>query len=129
MTRPETFKNVKTWLQEVHENSNSGISLMLVGNKSDMVEERKVSYEDAMSFAQENDLLYIETSAKAGSNVPQAFETLAEAIYRKVDEGLIDVTQESSGVRVGSGMTGIQINKETAMSGYKKNDGCECCFY
>lgn len=126
MTRPETFKNVKTWLQEVHENSNSGISLMLVGNKSDMVEERKVSYEDAMNFAQENDLLYIETSAKSGSNVSQAFETLAEAIHRKVDEGLIDVTQESSGVRVGSGMTGIQINKETAMSGYKKNDGCEC---
>jgi len=126
MTRPETFKNVKTWLQEVHENGNSGISLMLVGNKSDMAEERKVSYEDASNFAQENDLLYIETSAKTGSHVKNAFEKLAATIYEKVQNGLIDVTQESSGVRIGTGMTAIHITKENIMP-ERKREGCEPC--
>ena len=126
MTRPETFKNIKSWLQEVHENGNSGISLMLVGNKSDMAEERKVSYEDASNFAQENDLLYVETSAKTGSHVKDAFENLAGTIYRKVEDGHIDVTQESSGVRIGTGMSAIHISKENTM-GEGKREGCEPC--
>lgn len=99
---------------------------MLVGNKSDMAEERKVSYEDAMGFAQENGLLYVEASAKTGSHVADAFEKLATTIYNKVEEGIIDVTQESSGVRVGTGGTAIQINRENVASGYKKNDECPC---
>ena len=133
LTRLETFKNVKVWLEELRENGNFEMSLMLVGNKSDMVEERKVSYEDAMSFAQENNLLYLETSAKTGSHVSEAFERLAMAIYDKVEEGLIDATQESSGVKIGTGISAIRLNTEKNLIDHEKsgrsgnNDGCIPC--
>ena len=51
---------------------------MLVGTKFDLCEdkseERTVEYEEAAEFAQENDMAYIETSAKTNHNVTKAFE-------------------------------------------------------
>jgi hypothetical protein len=57
---------------------------MLIGNKSDLVEEdptaRKVSIEEATEFAKKYNLLFMETSAKTGNNVKEAFESLVESI-------------------------------------------------
>ena len=45
---------------------------------------------------------YIETSAKEGTNIDQAFEKAVAMIYEKVDQGGIDLTQDTSGVRLGN---------------------------
>ena len=44
-------------------------------NKSDLAEERKVSFEEAKEYADENDLPYIETSSKEGININELFES------------------------------------------------------
>ena len=46
----------------------------LVGNKSDLVDNRVVSREEADNFAKEHNLPYIETSAKEGVNIEELFE-------------------------------------------------------
>ena len=101
LSQTDSFKNVEGWIQEVREIASASITLILVGNKSD-IGEREVSTETARTFAKQNGMEYIETSAKTGANVKEAFDEMTKAIYLKVKNGTIDVTQESSGVKLGT---------------------------
>ena len=56
------------------------IPILLVGNKIDLVDKRAISIELAMDLAEENGFMYIETSAKTGKNVDNAFKKLAIAL-------------------------------------------------
>jgi GTPase SAR1 family protein len=60
---------------------------MLVGNKLDLVERnestRRVSREHAQRFAEENGLLFQETSAVTTANVKEAFEVLLQTIFNE----------------------------------------------
>ena len=60
---------------------------MLVGNKADLANEepgmRKVTVEEAADYAKKHNLLFMETSAKTGHNVKEAFEYLVESKNRK----------------------------------------------
>ena len=51
----------------------------MIGNKSDL--KSKVKSEDVAKYAQERNIAYIETSAKTGSNVDQAFAMLTTEVY------------------------------------------------
>ncbi len=62
-------------------NSNPGIRIFLIGNKSDL-EERRVSYEDGESFKNMNNLDYFcESSAKTGHNTTEIFLEAARILY------------------------------------------------
>ena len=89
VTRKETYDNLKNWNKEIKEASPT-ISLMLVGNKIDLVDERQVTTEEGQALAQELGLTYIETSAKDGTNISDAFKMLALQMIKKfaVTEGV-----------------------------------------
>ncbi len=55
---------------------------------------RAVSTEEGEQFAKEHGLIFLETSAKTAHNVEEAFVNTARAIYDKIQEGVIDVTNE-----------------------------------
>lgn len=57
---------------------------MLIGNKSDLANEQKVTREQAMGFAERFNVSYMETSAKDGSNVEHAFVELVRSIYQNM---------------------------------------------
>ncbi|GMR49495.1 hypothetical protein PMAYCL1PPCAC_19690, partial [Pristionchus mayeri] len=78
----ESFRNVDRWLMEVRAHSDQNILAMLVGNKSDLRALRAVSSDEARSYAQRNNLFFIETSALNGTNVDLAFTTLLNEIYK-----------------------------------------------
>ena len=73
ITVKETFEHVNSWLQDVRSLSDGEPSFILVGNKSDLAESRVVSTSEAQDFGEENHIEYIETSAKEGTNVSEAF--------------------------------------------------------
>jgi len=79
-----TYVNVMRWLKELRDHADSNIVIMLVGNKSDLKHLRAVPTEEAKSFAAENELSFIETSALDASNVESAFQTILTDIYRIV---------------------------------------------
>ncbi|MBD3256468.1 MAG: GTP-binding protein [Candidatus Lokiarchaeota archaeon] len=81
VTRSETFENIKKWREEIL-SATDGIALILVGNKIDLVDQRQVSRNQGESLAQELGLSYIETSAKTGENIEDAFKMLALQIIR-----------------------------------------------
>ena len=73
-------------MEEVKTLSETDITLMLVGNKFDRVDNdpslRRVRKEDARNFAKDYDLLFLETSAINGTNVANCFEELLQCMYR-----------------------------------------------
>jgi len=82
ISKHATFVNMTRWLKELRDHADSNIVIMLVGNKSDLKHLRAVPTEEAKSFASENELLFIETSALDASNVESAFQTILTDIYR-----------------------------------------------
>ncbi len=74
---------------------------MLIGNKSDL-ERREVSYEGGAAFAREHGLLFKESSAKTAQNVEEAFVSTARKIYENVLDNVYDLSNDSSGVRIGT---------------------------
>ena len=80
VTRRSSLENITRWINEARANV-PGLQFALVGNKTDLVDERVVKHEEAERAAKENQmLLYIETSAKSGSNIQLLFKKLAQLI-------------------------------------------------
>ena len=83
LTDKETFNEVNTWVDDVRHKCDPKASIILVGNKSDLSENRQVSNSEATEYAKSMNLKYIETSAKTGDNVRTAFIQSAEDVCRK----------------------------------------------
>ncbi|MFX0019041.1 MAG: Rab family GTPase [Promethearchaeota archaeon] len=73
LTNYASFEHLFKWIEEVRKNINIEIPLLLVGNKSDLTDQRAVSIEEVNDFAKDFNLRYIETSAKTGNHVNDCF--------------------------------------------------------
>ena len=84
LTKSPSFENIPRWLRELKDHANRDIVLIMVGNKMDMADEggqRAVTKEQAEAMAKELDVPQIETSAKSGAGVDEAFTSVIERIY------------------------------------------------
>jgi hypothetical protein len=90
----ETFNHLGAWLEDARQHSNSNMTIMLIGNKSDLDHRRQVTEEEGKAFADEHGLIFLETSAKTADNVEQAFIDTATQIYGKIQKGVFDVSNE-----------------------------------
>ncbi|XP_051949487.1 ras-related protein Rab-25-like [Xyrauchen texanus] len=84
VTKHLTYENVERWLKELYDHADPHIVVMLVGNKSDLEALRTVPREEAKDFAENRDLLFMETSALESTNVESAFLEILTAIHNKV---------------------------------------------
>ncbi|KAL1007869.1 hypothetical protein UPYG_G00092760 [Umbra pygmaea] len=84
ITKRGTFMAVSKWMEDVKKYGGANIVPLLIGNKSDLVNLREVSFEDAQNVAHQLEFLAaLETSAKDASNVDEAFIKMAtELILR-----------------------------------------------
>jgi small GTP-binding protein len=82
LSRPTTFININRWNQDIQNYFTSKSNLLgyLVGNKSDLSNERMVKEIDALNMARALDLHYLEGSALTGRNIEQLFNNIAEAL-------------------------------------------------
>ncbi len=83
ITNKETFNKLDIWIKDIIENSPPDCILMLIGNKYDLKDNRKISYDDANILSQRFNIFYYEVSAKNGNNIALAFEQLT---YRIIDK-------------------------------------------
>ncbi|MFX0067971.1 MAG: Rab family GTPase [Promethearchaeota archaeon] len=82
ITNNTSFKNLSKWLSDVDKYCGK-VPIILVGNKSDLNTERKVSTNQGSEFAEETKLEFLETSAKSGHKVKDVFNMIAENIVEK----------------------------------------------
>ena len=82
VTREETFVNLLEWLKEIKQHASEDVRVYLIGNKSEMEEQREVTMQRALEFAREYKLHKVfETSAKTGYNVEEVFALVAKELY------------------------------------------------
>ena len=80
VTDQHTFSYVEGYLQRIDRYADEKVHKFLVGNKCDLVDDRKVTTEEAKDFADQHGLEFLETSAKDSTNVDEAFSKIATAI-------------------------------------------------
>lgn len=81
ITSSKSFQDAKEWYNEIKKRMNSGLPLViLVGNKCDLAVSRQVEYNDANKYSQDNNIIYLETSAKSGYNIQTLFYKIAHNI-------------------------------------------------
>jgi len=87
ITQDKTFQSVKRWVEELRDHAEPDIVILLVGNKTDLVEQnpdlRAVRRETAQEMATKGAMLFIETSAVSGGKVKEAFELLLNEINKR----------------------------------------------
>ena len=76
LTNRESFDHVPKWLEEVKKESGN-IPILLVGNKSDLINERAVSLDEAKQISKDLNMFYVESSAKNGNGVGDVFAILS----------------------------------------------------
>nr|CAA98182.1 RAB11F [Lotus japonicus] len=81
ITRRPTFMNVIKWLHELREFGNEDMVVVLVANKSDLVQSREVEKEEGEEFAEIEGLCFMETSALQNLNVEEAFLEMITKIH------------------------------------------------
>ena len=69
VTNEQSFENVRNWVQSINDNADKDIVKILVGNKIDLEDDRKITFEQGQELAAEIGVEYMETSAKADINV------------------------------------------------------------
>lgn len=81
ITSPQSFKNAKEWIKETEQYLDDDVLVILVGNKSDLYEYRKVQYFEGHQLAEQKHLQFFETSAKYDNNIETLFDFVAQKLY------------------------------------------------
>ncbi|KAF4321140.1 hypothetical protein JM18_004559 [Phytophthora kernoviae] len=125
ITKHGTFENVERWLKELRDHADANTVIMLVGNKSDLRHLRAVSTEEAMAFAEKNNLAFIETSALEATGVDTAFQRILTEIYKLMSRKTIQA-EENATASLPTGNS-IAITSENTTDNQKKKKKSTCC--
>ncbi|KAF3692754.1 Ras-related protein Rab-4B [Channa argus] len=101
ITSRETYNALTNWLTDARTLASPNIVIILCGNKKDLDADREVTFLEASRFAQENELMFLETSALTGENVEEGFLKCARTILNKIDSGELDPERMGSGIQYG----------------------------
>ncbi len=80
VTNKRSFMNIYEWVEEVKKFCGNNIPMILLGNKDDLKAERAVQKAEGNKLAKELNIEYYDTSAKSGSNVDKAFNSIVKLI-------------------------------------------------
>ena len=112
ITNRDSFKNLENWLIEIEKNASQNVLKILIGNKSDLVDDREITTEEGQAFANRNGMKFIETSAKMNTNVNEAFETLAKLMMEFSSEKKTLPTKNEAKVLSASSGKDIKTKKK-----------------
>ena len=80
ITRKNTFDNIDKWITDLKLNGDKNICIIILGNKSDLIDKREINKNDGIKKAEMYKTAFLETSALNGDNISKAFDELIEQI-------------------------------------------------
>eukprot|EP00549_Striatella_unipunctata_P017378 CAMPEP_0118695314 /NCGR_PEP_ID=MMETSP0800-20121206/13106_1 /TAXON_ID=210618 ORGANISM="Striatella unipunctata, Strain CCMP2910" /NCGR_SAMPLE_ID=MMETSP0800 /ASSEMBLY_ACC=CAM_ASM_000638 /LENGTH=193 /DNA_ID=CAMNT_0006594069 /DNA_START=69 /DNA_END=650 /DNA_ORIENTATION=+ len=86
ITNPDSFAGAKSWVKELQRRGDQNVVIALAGNKADLESRRKVAFEEANAYAEENGILHLETSAKNANNVKTLFVEIAKKLPKNTSQ-------------------------------------------
>ncbi|EPB92377.1 GTP-binding protein [Mucor circinelloides] len=116
VTDDKSFGNVRNWFSNIEQHASEGVNKILIGNKCDMEDKRVVSAEQGQTLANELNIRFMETSAKANIGVEEAFFDLARDIKKR----LID-TQQAQQTRQ---REEVKLESPAKNNGNNSSGGC-----
>jgi Ras-related protein Rab-4B len=123
----DTFDSLPRWLADVRRLATEHIVIVLVGNKSDLEEERKVSYKEGHNFAIKNNIMFLETSAKTGFNINESFRKCANLIISKIETGEINPDVLGAGIQFGNSLSATSLYKLNEGVPTRSKSSSSCC--
>lgn len=147
VTKPSSLVKAKHWVAELQRQASPGIVIALVGNKLDLCEEdeagdeqqdaenaddheeataRKVSTAEAKAYADEESLLFYETSAKTGHNVSEVFTAIANAIPETSLKGPRGGAGGGTQAAISGGQDSSRVNLNARKGDGGPKEGCAC---
>ena len=127
ITQPSSLDKAKAWIRELQRQADPNIIIALAGNKADLASTRRaIPTEEAEKYAQDEGLLFLETSAKDSSNVSELFTMIA----RKLPLEQAADSQRGSAGRAGApsgGAAGARAGVDLrGQQGGQQQDACNC---
>ncbi|KAI0281646.1 GTP-binding protein RAB5 [Russula aff. rugulosa BPL654] len=121
ITQSASLEKARNWIRELQRQADPSIVIALCGNKSDLAVRRQVTQEEAQKYAQEEGLMWAETSAKTGEGVTDIFTRIA----KKLPTTAPPASRSGPG-RAGTtaGRTGVDLNKQ--QRSITSTDQCNC---
>ena len=98
---------------EIEKNANKNVYKLLIGNKCDLEDKRKISIQEGKEFAESNGMKFIETSAKNDTKVQEAFELLTQEIIKSTitkDKGM---EKKEKTIHLSSGTADLNTKKKS----------------
>lgn len=127
ITSRESFNALTNWLSDAKALASPNIVIILCGNKVDLEADREVTFLEASRFAQENEMMFLETSALSGLNVEEAFLKCAKTILNKIECGELDPARMGSGIQYGdSSLRQRNLRSAHSRSNQQQQNKCPC---
>lgn len=82
ITQSSSLEKAKSWIRELQRQADPAIVIALCGNKTDLEARRQVTTEEAQKYAEEEGLLWFETSAKSGTGVSEVFTEIGASFLK-----------------------------------------------
>ena len=115
ITNKKSFDNLDRWISDLKINGDEKISIVLLGNKSDLESQRVISTEEGKNKAELFKFAFMETSALNGSNIEKAFDELIKEVYKdnhELFEKQAKVEMNDKGIDLEQGKSGENKNNE-----------------
>ncbi|KAG7539918.1 Small GTPase [Arabidopsis thaliana x Arabidopsis arenosa] len=120
----QTFLNTSKWIEDVHrERGQSNVIIVLVGNKTDLVEKRQVSISEGEDKGKEYGVMFIETSAKENFNIKALFRKIAAALPGVDTYSLVTKSEDMVDVNLKTTSNSSQGEQQGGGGG---GGGCSC---
>jgi len=116
ITQSASLEKARTWIRELQRQADPSIVIALCGNKCDLAARRQVSQEEAKKYADEEGLMWTETSAKTGEGVTEVFTDIANKL---------PLTAPSATRGAGRTRPGVDLNNKQSASP-SQSEACNC---
>ncbi len=91
ITNSGSLNGAKNWIRELKFRDDPNLIIAIVGNKTDMNASRKITYEEVNEYANENEILFYESSAKTNINIQEMFVDIATKIpFPQISENTLE---------------------------------------